>query len=157
MKFSLPLSQSVFPFFSLHPTLPPWLLPPCCLSPLSLPGVVAMARESAQMAGQLAFRGRAPQLKLPQFSSFLPPFSSAQTFGLQLFHAWRAFISLCTMWGGKGGWVGWAVLRSIGAISISGASTQRPEEPQRQLEGAILKQSDTWNGRILKNKPHHSG
>lgn len=27
-----------------------------------------MARESAQMAGQLAFRGRAPQLKLPQFS-----------------------------------------------------------------------------------------
>lgn len=27
-----------------------------------------MARESAQMAGQLAFRGRAPQLKLPHFS-----------------------------------------------------------------------------------------
>lgn len=26
-----------------------------------------MAREPAQMAGQLAFRGRAPQLKLPPF------------------------------------------------------------------------------------------
>ncbi|KAM7423586.1 hypothetical protein PAMA_000100 [Pampus argenteus] len=39
-------------------------------------GVVAMAREPAQMAGQLAFRGRAPQLKLPPcfplfFFSFL--------------------------------------------------------------------------------------
>lgn len=35
-----------------------------------------MARESAQMAGQLAFRGRAPQLKLPHFSPlsfFFPP------------------------------------------------------------------------------------
>lgn len=80
---------------SIHPSLPPLLplaastLLPFLLS-LSLPGVVAMAREPAQMAGQLAFRGRAPQLKLPpSLPPPTPPFlllsSSAQTFGLQLF------------------------------------------------------------------------
>jgi len=44
-----------------------------------------MARESAQMAGQLAFRGRASQLKLFRFFVFSSSLSSAQTFGLQLF------------------------------------------------------------------------
>lgn len=61
-----------------------------------------MARESAQMAGQLAFRGRAPQLKLPQFSSFLPPSSSAQTFGLQLFMPGE-LLSHCAQCEGGGG------------------------------------------------------
>lgn len=76
-----PLPSSLLP-----PSHPPFLSFPGCLSPLSLPGVVAMAREPAQMAGQLAFRGRAPQLKLPPFfPSFLLLPSSAQTFGLQLF------------------------------------------------------------------------
>lgn len=53
------LSHFLSVFFTLFaPSFPP---------SLALPGVVAMAREPAQMAGQLAFRGRAPQLKLPQF------------------------------------------------------------------------------------------
>lgn len=98
----LPLScsQSVSPSFppSFPPSLLPWLPLPCCLSPLSLPGVVAMAREPAQMAGQLAFRGRAPQLKLPPFF-FL--FSSSLFFSSNFwpatFHVWRAFISARTM------------------------------------------------------------
>lgn len=76
---------------SLHPSsLLPWLHFPSLSSPLSLPGVVAMAREPAQMASQLAFRGRAPQLKLPPFPpSFflLLLLLQHKTFGPQLFPA----------------------------------------------------------------------
>lgn len=116
---------------------------PGCFSPLSLPGVVAMAREPAQMAGQLAFRGSAPQLKLPHFSFFPLHSSSAQTFGLKLFYVWQAFIAVCR--GKTGSSMGWRVAvggggdlkriscpRINGTISISGNSTEGPEKCQWQ-------------------------
>lgn len=116
---------------------------PGCFSPLSLPGVVAMAREPAQMAGQLAFRGSAPQLKLPHFSFFPLHSSSAQTFGLQLFcYVWQAFIAVCRVkagssmeWGVVGGGVDLKRIscpRINGTISISGNSTEGPEKCQWQ-------------------------
>ncbi len=103
LSFSSTPSSLMFPvclsfFSSILPSLPPTLLPlPCCLSPLSLPGVVAMAREPAQMAGQLAFRGRAPQLKLPPFFLFSSSLFFSSNFWPATFHAWRAFISACMM------------------------------------------------------------
>lgn len=123
-------------FFSsiLSPSLLPWLPLPCCLSPHSLPGVVAMAREPAQMAGQLAFRGRAPQLKLPPFFLFSSSLFFSSNFWPATFHVWRAFISACMMWGGRQGpqrgWDlsnTWFVLRSVGAIRISGNPAESPE------------------------------
>lgn len=86
-----------------------------------------MARESAQMAGQLAFRGRAPQLKLPHFSpSFL--FSL-----LQLKLLARNFSRLAGLYRsvhdvkGQAGWGGsnaWALHGSMGP-SVSGQTQQR--------------------------------
>lgn len=104
LNFSSTPSSLMFPvclsfFFSILPSLPPslaasTLLP---LSSLSLPGVVAMAREPAQMAGQLAFRGRAPQLKLPPFFLFSSSFFFSSNFWPATFHVWQAFISACMM------------------------------------------------------------
>lgn len=75
-------------FSSILRSLPPSLAASTLLpSPLSLPGVVAMAREPAQMAGQLAFRGRAPQLKLPQFLLFSSSLFFSSNFWLATFHA----------------------------------------------------------------------
>lgn len=126
-----PVSSPSFPP-SFPPSLHPWLPLPCCLSPLSLPGVVAMAREPAQMAGQLAFRGRAPQLKLPPFfPSFLLLSSSAQTFGLQLFMSGKPLSRRAWCEGERQGPPrgraisnAWAVLRSMGP-SVSVETRQR--------------------------------
>lgn len=98
-----------------------------CLSPLSFPGVVAMAREPAQMAGQLAFRGRAPQLKTSSIFLFSSSLLFSSNFWLATFHAWRAFISPCMMWAGEGAGVRDELSpRSIGAIGISSGPAQGP-------------------------------
>lgn len=79
-----------------------------------------MAREPAQMAGQLAFRGSAPQLKLPHFSFFPLHSSSAQTFGLQLFYVWQAFIAVCR--GKAGSSMGWGVgVGILNALAVHGS------------------------------------
>lgn len=86
-----PFSQQLVPSLFFRSFLPSFPLS------LALPGVVAMAGESAQMAGQLAFRGRAPQLKLPQFFIFASSLFFGSNFWLATFHCWRAFISLRTI------------------------------------------------------------
>lgn len=91
-----------------------------------------MARESAQMAGQLAFRGRAPQLKLPQ-SPPTPLFLFSLLHLKLLAHNFSRLAGLYRSvhdvkgqagWGGGGRSNAWTVHGSMGP-SVSVETQQR--------------------------------
>lgn len=93
-----------------------------------------MARESAQMAGQLAFRGRAPQLKLPHFSPFLFSLLQLKLLAHNFSRLAGLYLSVHDVkgqaefservWGWGGGLEGMSCPWINGAIGISGNSTE---------------------------------
>lgn len=124
----------------LHPSLPPSF--PGCLYPaaflLSLfQGWWLWLESLHRWQASLPSGEGLHSLNFLHFSSFLLLFSSAQTFGLQLFTSGEPLSqrAWCEREGRvlEGGGISknaWAVLRSIGAISISEDPTERPVECQ---------------------------
>lgn len=93
-----------------------------------------MAREPAQMAGQLAFRGRAPQLKLPPvfFPLFFFSLLQLKLLACNFSRLASLYLRVHDVRGKAGSSKGAGYLKHMscpqisGAISISGNSTEGP-------------------------------